>query len=270
MIRLIFITNDPESARLAVESGVDRIFVDLEIDGKVERQGHLDTLISSHSVDDVERVKAVIGDAQLLVRINPYSAKSPDEIDKVISMGADIIMLPMFKRLDEVVSTIEAISGRCSFIPLVETPEALDLIPELVEQDGVDEVYFGLNDLHLSLGLSFMFELVANGAIDEAAHFCREANKPFGFGGVARMDEGLLPGRLVLAEHLRMDSSLVILSRTFHRKSVDINSLKTNIDFKREVLALRKAETELKNRDEFQVESDHLRFNEAVNRIVMR
>lgn len=270
MIRLIFITNDPESARLAVESGVDRVFVDLEIEGKIERQGHLDTLISSHSVDDVERVKSVIGDAQLLVRVNPFSASSPDEIDEVIGMGADIIMLPMFTRMDEVISTIDAISGRCAFIPLVETPEALELVPEIVELDGVDEIYFGLNDLHLALGQSFMFELVADGTIDEAAHYCRQAKKPFGFGGVARMDEGLLPGRLVLAEHLRMDSSLVILSRTFHRKSVDIDSLRTNIDFKLEVGALRKAEAELKNRDEFQIESDQLRFNEAVNRIVLR
>ena len=53
MLTFIYITNNPQLARIAVNAGVSRIFVDLEVHGKYERQGHLDTVISGHSVDDV-------------------------------------------------------------------------------------------------------------------------------------------------------------------------------------------------------------------------
>ena len=38
---------------------------------------------------------------------------------------------------------------------------------------------------------------------------------PFGFGGIARIGDGLLPAEKILAEHVRLGSSSVILSRTF-------------------------------------------------------
>ena len=40
-------------------------------------------------------------------------------------------------------------------------------------------------------------------------------NIPFGVGGVARMDQGLLKGEVIMKEHVRLGSSMVILSRTF-------------------------------------------------------
>ena len=53
MIRLMYITNDVQVARMAEEAGVDRIFVDLETLGKAERQGGMDTVQSKHTVADV-------------------------------------------------------------------------------------------------------------------------------------------------------------------------------------------------------------------------
>ena len=38
-LKLMFITNDPQTARIAQAAGVDRIFVDMEALGKAERQG---------------------------------------------------------------------------------------------------------------------------------------------------------------------------------------------------------------------------------------
>jgi len=46
-LKLMYITNDAEIAKIAENAGVDWIFVDLEINGKEERQGHLDTVISN-------------------------------------------------------------------------------------------------------------------------------------------------------------------------------------------------------------------------------
>ena len=49
-LKLIFITDNPTSAGIAVNAGVDRIMIDLEHLGKQARQGHLDTLISNRSI----------------------------------------------------------------------------------------------------------------------------------------------------------------------------------------------------------------------------
>lgn len=70
-LKLMFICNDPELARHAVVCGTDRIFVDLEINGKQERQGHKDTVVSRHTLVDVHHMRAVVGNAELLVRVNP-------------------------------------------------------------------------------------------------------------------------------------------------------------------------------------------------------
>ncbi len=107
----------------------------------------------------------------------------------------------------------------------------------------------GLNDLHLSLGLRFMFEPLAQGLVDQVAGAARARGLRFGFGGIARLDEGLLPGRQVLGEHLRVGSSAVILSRTFHRADSDAV-------FEQAVAALRQAEGELAGRDEDRVRRD--------------
>ena len=37
-----------------------------------------------------------------MVRINPFNVSTKLKIDEVISRGADEIMLPMFKKIDEV------------------------------------------------------------------------------------------------------------------------------------------------------------------------
>ena len=99
---LIFITNDSDLAVSAQSAGVDRVMVDLEILGKQDRQGHLNTVISNHSLEDVGRIGSVLNVSKLLVRVNPINEQSKLEIDSVIEQGADIIMLPMFKSALEV------------------------------------------------------------------------------------------------------------------------------------------------------------------------
>lgn len=44
MLKLIYITNDPKTAQIAEEAGVDRIMVDLETIGKDQRQGGMNTV----------------------------------------------------------------------------------------------------------------------------------------------------------------------------------------------------------------------------------
>lgn len=53
----MYITNQPEIAKIAEKNTVDRIWVDLEIRNKLERQGGMDTVISNHAITDVNIVK---------------------------------------------------------------------------------------------------------------------------------------------------------------------------------------------------------------------
>ncbi|HCI70090.1 MAG TPA: aldolase, partial [Balneola sp.] len=57
MLKLILITDSPEIAKKAEDSGVDIIMVDLEINGKQKRQGGLNTVISNHSIDAIPKVR---------------------------------------------------------------------------------------------------------------------------------------------------------------------------------------------------------------------
>ena len=60
MLKLMYITNDPEIASIAENAGVDRIFVDMEYIGKSDRQGGMDTVQSFHTVEDVKRIRKAI------------------------------------------------------------------------------------------------------------------------------------------------------------------------------------------------------------------
>lgn len=46
-------------------------------------------------MSDISAVRQVVKDAEILVRTNPVHDKLQEEIDRVIDLGADIIMLPM-------------------------------------------------------------------------------------------------------------------------------------------------------------------------------
>ncbi len=220
-VKLMYITNNPEVADIAQSAGVDRIFVDLEYIGKDLRQGGMDTVQSKHTVEDVKRISEVLTKSELLVRINPIHEKgetygsSMEEIDAVIENGAEIIMLPYFKSVDEAKTFISLVGGRAKTMLLIETPEAAEIIDEILELSGIDELYVGLNDLSLGYGKKFMFELLADGTVERLVTKIKEKGIPYGFGGLASLDGGLIPGRIILKEHYRLGSSSVILSRTF-------------------------------------------------------
>ena len=221
MLNLMYITKRPEIARIAEEAGVDWIFVDMEFIGKDARQGGLDTVQNHHTVEDVKNVKAAVTKAKVLVRVNPIHEamadypSSEDEINATIEAGADIVMLPFFKTIAEVERFIRIVDGRAKTCLLVETPEAALLLDDILNVDGIDMIHLGLNDLHLALGMKFMFELLSDGTVDRLASKIKAKGIPFGFGGVATLTGGAMPGSMVIKEHYRLGSSMVIVSRSF-------------------------------------------------------
>ena len=221
MLKLMYITNNTDIARIAEANGVARIFVDMEYIGKSVRQGGLDTVQNHHTIADVKRMRQAIKRAELLVRCNPIHEKteayssSREEIDEIVEAGADIIMLPYFKTAEEVKYFLSCVDKRTKTMLLVESPEAVEHIDEILALDGIDEVFIGLNDLSLGYGKKFMFELLADGTVERLCLKFRQKGIPYGFGGIAALGKGLLPSQYVIREHYRLESSCAILSRSF-------------------------------------------------------
>lgn len=220
-LKLMYITNRPEIAQIAETAGVDRIFIDLEYIGKADRQGGMDTVQSCHTLDDVKRISEAITTAELLVRVNPIHdareayASSEEEIGTAIDNGADIVMLPFFKTVDEVKRFLSAVGGRAKTMLLLETPEAVDIVDNLLCLEGIDSIHIGLNDLSLGYGMKFMFELLTDGTVERLCTKIREKNIPYGFGGIASLGKGMVPAEMIIKEHYRLGSTCAILSRSF-------------------------------------------------------
>lgn len=221
-LKLMYITNRPEIAEIAVKAGVDRIFIDLETFGKSARQSGMNTVQSHHTVEDIIKMRAALPNETILVRCNPihdatstYTA-SEEEIDAIIAAGADIIMLPYFKTVKEVARFLRAVDGRTRTMLLFETPKALENVDAILELPGIDEVFVGLNDLSLGYGKRFMFTMLADGKVDYLCNKFREKGYPYGFGGIAGLGlHVMLPAEKIIMEHYRLGSQSVILARSF-------------------------------------------------------
>lgn len=248
-LTLMYITNDPEIALIAEQNDVERIWVDLETIGKDVRQKGYDSVKSKHSIADVERISKVLTKSNLLVRVNPWYENSYKEIEEVISAGAHLIMLPMWKTASEVSSFLGAVNKRVKTILLLETKEAVDCLDEVLALKGIDEIHIGLNDLHLSYGMSFMFEPLANGMVESICYKIKNIRIPYGFGGIARIGEGMLPAEKILLEHYRLGSTRVILSRTFCDPNTIQDRKMIQEIFEQNIIRLRQFEDFAKNQD---------------------
>ena len=244
-LKLMYITNDFRVATIAEHAGVDRIFLDMETIGKQERQGGMDTVQSRHTFEDICVIKQALQHAELLVRSNPIHEGSEEEIQKIIACGADIVMLPYFKTVAEVAAFLSFVGGKAKTMLLFETPEAVELVDEILQLDGIDEVFVGLNDLSLGYGKSFMFSLLADGTVERLCLKFRQKGVPYGFGGIAAIGTGTLPAEAILKEHYRLGSSAVILSRSFcnYEKIADLDEVKKVFD--QGLKALREKEKEI-------------------------
>jgi hypothetical protein len=244
MMKLMLLTGDPEFAKKAQDCGIDRIFLDLEYINKAERQMGRNTYISPYSVENIAPLRRVLDCAQLLVRVNPINPHSQEEIDRAIAEGADIVMLPMVFDADDASHFVRIVHGRAKTCPMIETAQSMARLDEILDVSGIDELFIGLNDLHISMGLSFMFELLSGGLVEYMAEKITAKGIPFGFGGMAKIGEGLLPAERILAEHYRLGSSSVILSRTF-RNEIDADGKKI-LDLPAEILKIRSEEDRIR------------------------
>ena len=273
MLKLMYITNDPEIASIAENAGVDRIFIDMEYIGKSIRQGGMNTVQCHHTVDDVKKIKKVIKKAQLMVRVNPLHRESDEycsseeEINAVIEAGADLVMLPYFSSAEDVERFVKIVNGRVKVFPLLESKDALEHIDEILEVPGIDEIHIGLNDLSLDLKKKFMFELLADGTVEMLCGKFKRKGIPYGFGGIGRLGKGDLPAEYVIKEHYRLGSECAILSRSFCNTNMVTDKYEIKKIFDEGMKAIRNLESECLKHQRYFTENE-LFVREKVESIV--
>ncbi len=267
-LKLMYITNNPIIARIAQSYGVDRIWVDLETLGKEERQKNLNTVKSHHTIQDIRSISTLLDTSELLVRINPWNAHSTEELEQVIDAGADRIILPMWKTVEEVGYFLEAVAGRIKTTLLLETREAEDCLDAVLKLSGIDEIHIGLNDLHLSYGLTFMFELLSNGTVEAICNKIIAQGIPYGFGGIACIGEGMLPAEKIIMEHYRLGSTRAILSRSFCNADEITDMDRIDQLFSQNMKILREAEAYAAKASPIEFQNNRMDVVTCVNAIV--
>ena len=130
---------------------------------------------------------------------------------------------------------------------LVETPEAVDIIDDILNLEGIDEIHIGLNDLSLGYGRKFMFELLADGMVEKLCVKFKMKGIPYGFGGIDSIGHGELPAEDIIKEHYRLGSTCVILSRSFCNTEVITEQNQIKCIFEDGIRGIREQERECEN-----------------------
>ena len=274
-MKFIYITNQPRIALVAEKYGVQYLMVDMEYIGKEERQAGYDSVKNRHSFEDIRKIKKCLTKSRLLVRCNPIHEGSKDmvssqkEIQTAIECGADVVMLPYFKTVEEVKYFLQIAGGRgIEKWLLLETPQAAERIEEILRLEGIDGVHIGLNDLSLGYRKKFMFELLVDGTVETLCHKLQEKEIPFGFGGIAALGQGAVPAEYILGEHYRLGSQRAILSRTFcnYEKIKDISEI--DRIFFREIKKIREFEAGMQKKADFWFEENQKILKRKIREII--
>ncbi len=268
-LKLMYITNNPRVAKIASDAGVDRLFIDMEVLGKAERQGGMNTVQSHHVPGDIAVLREAVGpEREIMARTDPMNPGLQAQIDASIENGADVLMLPMWRTADDLRRFVDLVSGRALTMPLLETPEAVENLDEALSVTGIDQMHIGLNDLHLGYHEKFMFELLANGTVERLCRKIGDAGIPYGFGGVGRPGSGTLRAEAILGEHVRLKSEYVILSRSFCNTSLITDYGEIEKTFRKGVSDIREVERECASWTAEQFEENRQNVIRSVKEII--
>jgi hypothetical protein len=219
MINLFYITNNIAEAQIVDRLDIDFIFIDLETIGKKERQTGRNTVLSNHSITDVDNIKRSINNTKILVRCNPIGEWSKREFGEINARSAeiDMVMLPYFKTMGEVEVFTDLLDTlNIEPVLLVETLEAVFNLTDILKIFPFKYIHIGLNDLHIARGTVSMFEPYIDGLMNDITSILIENNQNFGIGGIGKIGAAMSPSpECVLNEHVRLNSNGVILSRSF-------------------------------------------------------
>lgn len=213
MLGLFVFSTNPAFVVAADAAGVDGFVVDWERVGKAERQRGYDTQIGCDTVADLARVRSSTA-KRIICRINPVGPWTEREIGEAVAAGADEVLVPMVRQVEEVEEVLRLSRGRCGVGILVETEEAVACAGELARLP-LARVYLGLQDLAIARRVANPFKAVSDGTVE---HVRGLFSVPFGFAGLTVPEGGYpIPCRLLLSEMARLGCRFTFLRRSFHR-----------------------------------------------------
>lgn len=191
--------------------------MDLERLGKAARQAGCGAWLSGHREQALPALAAELRTAALFARCDPPHSGTPGQVERLLTAGVRVLMLPMYRTLDEVRQFADAVAGRARTVLLVETRQAAGMVTAAAAVPGIDELHVGLNDLAMSVGLSSRFAVLASPLLDAIAAEARTAGLPLGVGGVARVADRTLPvaPELLYARLAQLGAGGTLLSRAF-------------------------------------------------------
>ena len=258
-INLFAFANTPAAARAVVDAGATGVVIDWERRGKVARQAGADTQVNGDTPDDLAAVRAATG-GRVLCRVNQWAPWTPAEIDLAVDLGADEVLLPMVRRVDEVDAALDAVAGRCGLGILIETTDAVRQVDELLARP-LSRIYMGLNDLMIDRGGRCLFAALVDGTVDRVARVARANVTPFGVAGLTLPEAGRpVPCRLLTGALARVGASFTFLRRSFWADTA-------GRDLAVEVPRMLEAAASARGRSAAEVRADHLELTAAVARL---
>lgn len=212
-MELLLFTHDPDYAAAAATAGVDALVVDWEHRGKQSRQDGFDTEINFAGPDELAAIRRAAPGARVICRINNTPGRR-EEARLAQELGADEILLPMVRNLDEVMETMDALLPGRSLGVMAETAAGLALAPELAGLP-LARVYAGLNDLRIERGSGGLFDPLSDGTLDRFRSIWRGR---FSAAGATLPEKGApVPCRLLLGELVRLECDYLVSRRSFRR-----------------------------------------------------
>lgn len=187
--------------------------VDLEKKGKELRQQLYNTQITEHTLTDLALVRNATS-KPIICRINNSGSLDTEEMKMVLDYGADELLVPMIKRIEEVEHVLASVNGSAKVSVMLETVESLTLLKKLNELP-LERCYVGLNDLAIQMQSNNIFFPLADGTIEKIG--ASLAHK-LGVAGLTHPDLGNpIPCRWLIDIMKQNKCSFGILRRSFYR-----------------------------------------------------
>lgn len=216
----LIITNDTFKAAVAIKSGVRFVFIDMETLGKEERQKDRGAVFNCHTLQDVERICSLLPRENIMVRVNPIHENSENEINDVCLHRPGYVMLPYFKKINEVETAYKLLPRDTKLYLLFETIDSLELIPQIVASGMVSKIHLGLNDLAIEMGYKCIFKVLFDVRFLKAIDHLNKLGVNFGIGGVGKIGIHEIPAEMLITQFQKLGADSVILSRAFNSEDV--------------------------------------------------
>ena len=252
-MQLLLFGLDDGAVAAAAAAGVDGVVVDLEQQGKHARQMGFDTDVSSQTLEDVRRIRALT-DLPLVVRVDGPGPDLVGRIEAARSAGADEVLIPMVADADAVSAALRAAPADLPVGVLVERVAAVDDIDRIAGLP-LARLYVGLMDLMVERRSSTPFAALVDGTVERVR---RATGQAFGVAGLTAPGFGHpVAARLLAAELVRLRTDFTFLRRSFYAAAATLG-------LERTVQEIRGMIARLERRSPAEVEHDRRAFCDLV------